>query len=467
MRKGFSRVDVFLSLARKILPFLKSPQFLLISGFAGVIFAGGVLLWLPWSHQPGQLSFLNALFTSASAVCVTGLVVVDTGTVYTTLGQVIIMLLIQAGGLGVMTFAALTFQMLGRRLSLQSQMVLHDSFFQQDIGADFRHQFFRILWTTAIIEAVGMGVICLALLAQTGKVGESVYSAMFHAVSAFCNAGFSIYKNNLIDVRDNYLVIFTIMFLIVTGGLGHAVLLEIWRQLQRFLGNGSDKTPVRPVSTHAKVVWRMTCFLIIGGTLGILVFGLTNDEVSWVERLSGALFQSVTSRTAGFNTVNCGALPLSSLMLIIMLMFIGGSPGSCAGGIKTTSFAIWLAEMRSKLRGYKEVKILDRQVPAEILWRNTILIRLAAAWNIFGIFLLLVTESQPGIGMHDVVFEQISAFGTVGLSTGLTDKLSVVGRLWIILTMFIGRVGPLTVAMWIIPERHVLIRYPRARIMIG
>ena len=468
MKKGFSpRKDVFLSLSRQILPFLKSPQFLLIGGFAGVIFAGGVLLWLPWSHQPGQLSFLNALFTSASAVCVTGLVVVDTGTVYTTFGQVVIMLLIQAGGLGVMTFAALTFQMLGRRLSLQSQMVLHDSFFQQDIGSDFRHQFFRILTTTAIIEAVGMTVICLALLVRTGNLGESLYSAMFHSVSAFCNAGFSIYKNNLIDIRDNHIIIVTIMLLIITGGLGHAVLLEIWRRLSPAWRQERDQTLVRPLSTHARVVWRMTIFLIFGGAIGILVFGLTSDEVGWVEKISGALFQSVTARTAGFNSVNCGALPLSSLMLIIMLMFIGGSPGSCAGGIKTTSFAIWLAEMRSKLRGYKEVKILDRQVPAEILWRNTILIRLAAAWNIFGIFLLLFTETQPGVGMHDVVFEQISAFGTVGLSTGLTEKLSVVGRLWIILTMFIGRVGPLTVAMWIIPERRVLIRYPRARIMIG
>jgi trk system potassium uptake protein TrkH len=290
---------------------------------------------------------------------------------------------------------------------------------------------------------------------------------MFHSVSAFCNAGFSIYKNNLVDVRDNHVILFTIMFLIVTGGMGHAVLLEMWRRLGRTWRQKQDQGIVRPLSTHAQVVWRMTVFLICSGALGILLFGLTNDEVSWTEKISGALFQSVTARTAGFNSVNCGALPLSSLMLIIMLMFIGGSPGSCAGGIKTTSFAIWLAEMRSKLRGYKEVKLLDRQVPGEILWRNTILIRLAAAWNIVGIFLLLVTETQPGIGMHDVVFEQISAFGTVGLSTGLTEKLSVIGRIWIILTMFIGRVGPLTVAMWIIPERHVLIRYPRARIMIG
>ena len=273
MKKGFSpRRDVFLSLSRQILPFLKSPQFLLIGGFAGVIFGGGVLLWLPWSHQPGQLSFLNALFTSTSAVCVTGLVVVDTGTVFTTFGQVIIMLLIQTGGLGVMTFAALTFQMLGRRLSLQSQMVLHDSFFQQDIGADFRHQFFRILMTTATIEAVGMAVICLALIVRTGKVGDSLYIAMFHAVSAFCNAGFSIYKNNLIDVKDNQIIIFTIMFLIVTGGLGHTVLLEIWRRLRFAWSKGSDQTPWRPLSTHAGVVWRMTFFLIVFGSLGNIGF---------------------------------------------------------------------------------------------------------------------------------------------------------------------------------------------------
>jgi trk system potassium uptake protein len=458
---------LFTSFSRTVIPFLKSPQFLLIGGFAGVIWGGAILLWLPWCHQPGQLSFLDALFTSTSAVCVTGLVVVDTGTVFTTIGQVIIMLLIQTGGLGVMTFAALTFQMLGRRLSLQSQMVLHDSFFQQDVGVDFRRQFFRILTTTAIIEGFGMGIIFLALIARTGNIGESLYSAMFHAVSAFCNAGFSIYKNNLIDVRDNYVIIFTIMFLIIFGGLGHAVLLELWSRVKQSFTRKDNKKVMRPLSVHGRVVWRMTVWLIFSGALGILFFGLTSEKKNWLGKIVDALFQSVTARTAGFNSLDIGALPLSSLMLIIMLMFIGGSPGSCAGGIKTTSFAIWLAEMRSKLRGHKEVKILDRRVPAEILWRNTILIRLAAAWNILGILMLLFTESHPGVGMHDVIFEQISAFGTVGLSTGLTDKLSVFGRVWIIVTMFVGRLGPLTVAMWVIPERHVLIRYPRARIMIG
>ncbi len=455
------------ALLKKVLPFLKSPQFLLIGGFAGVIFVGSMLLWLPWAHQAGQVSYLTALFTATSAVCVTGLVVVDTGSVYTHFGQIIILLLIQTGGLGVMTFAALTFQMLGRRLSLQSQMVLHDSFFQQDIGSDFRRQFYRILLTTAIIEAVGMVIIALALLVRTGNLGQSLYSAVFHAISAFCNAGFSIYKNNLMDIRDNPVILVIIMLLIITGGLGHAVLLETWRWLAAKVERKKTGLTPRLLSTHAKVVWNMTIFLISGGALAILVFGLPAEETGWGEKLMGALFQSVTARTAGFNTVNCGALPLGTILIIVFLMFIGGSPGSCAGGVKTTSFAIWLAEMRSKLRGFREVNIAGRQVPAEILWRNTILIRLAAAWNILGIFLLLFTETHPDIGLHDVIFEQISAFGTVGLSTGLTEKLSVVGRLWIILTMFIGRVGPLTVAMWIIPERHVSIRYPKARIMIG
>ncbi len=417
-----------MGLRKKVLPLLKSPQFLLIGGFAGVIVLGAMLLWLPWAHQPGQVSFLTALFTATSAVCVTGLIVVDTGSVYTTFGQVVILILIQTGGLGVMTFAALTFQMLGRRLSLQSQMILHDSFFQQDIGSDFRHQFYQILLTTALLEAAGMVVIALVLIRRTGEIGFSIYSAVFHAISAFCNAGFSIYRDNLMGLRDSQVILLTIMFLIITGGLGHAVLLETWRWLRSNMESRETAVPHRTFSTHAKVVWSMTMILIGGGALGLLLFGLTPAETTWGNKLSAAVFQSVTARTAGFNTINCGALPLGGIMLLVVLMFIGGSPGSCAGGIKTASFAIWLAEMRSKLLGYREVNIAGRQVPPEILWRNTILIRLAAAWNIFGIFLLLFTEVHPDIGLQDVIFEQISAFGTVGLSTGLTEKLSAVGR---------------------------------------
>lgn len=450
------------------MPLLTSPQALLVGGFAGIILIGSLLLSLPWAHQPGQVSYLDALFTATSAVCVTGLIVVDTGTAYTVFGQLVILLLIQTGGLGIMTFAGLVFRMLGRRLSLQSQAVLHDSFFQRDIGADFKRLFRQILITTLSIELVGAAFLFLALVFRTANPGAAFYAAVFHSVSAFCNAGFSIYKDSLIELRNSPVLVITIMVLIITGGLGHGVLLELQQLCHYCLGRKPRQAGGHVLSIHARVVLGMSAVLIVLGTLGLLAGGLTAHEATWVEKFAGALFQSVTARTAGFNTVPIGALPLSSLMLLVMLMFIGGSPGSCAGGIKTTSFAIWLAELRARLRGEDDVKLLDRRLPMPILWRTTILLRLALAWNLIGILLLLTTESLgAGMGLQDVIFEQLSAFGTVGLSTGLTDRLSGMGRVWIIASMLVGRLGPLTLAMWILPERRVHVRYPEGKVMIG
>jgi trk system potassium uptake protein TrkH len=208
--------------------------------------------------------------------------------------------------------------------------------------------------------------------------------------------------------------------------------------------------------------------LIILGCAGLFILGLTSSESTWGMKLSSALFQSVTARTAGFNTVDIGIMPLASLLLIILLMFIGGSPGSCAGGIKTTGLAITLAEFKAKLKGEDQVVILDRRVPKPILDRTIVLIRMSILWNLLGLLLLLYTETgRPGAGFHDVLFEQISAFGTVGLSTGLTDKLTVIGRLWITATMFVGRLGPLTLAIGVLPAIHIPVKYPEGRIMIG
>ncbi|MBW1952641.1 MAG: ATPase [Deltaproteobacteria bacterium] len=441
---------------------------LLVGGFAGVIFLGSLLLSLPWAQHSGHIRYLDALFTSTSAVCVTGLIVVDTGTAYTLFGQLVILLLIQTGGLGVMTFAALIFRMLGRRLSLQSQAVLHDYFFQRDIGGEFKRIFGHILLTTLIIEAVGTLLIFASLCWRTQDIGGALYSAIFHSVSAFCNAGFSIYKDSLIELRDSVVVSSTIMFLIILGGLGYGVLLELWRLFLYYLGKKDRLPGSHLLSLHTRVVLWTSSTLIVIGTLGLLVLGLTSGEHSWGEKIGAALFQSISARTAGFNTIQIGWLPLSSLFLLGMLMFIGGSPGSCAGGVKTTSLAIWLAEFRARLRGEADVKIINRRLPLEILWRNTLLIRLAALWNIVGILILLSTEGLgSGMGMQDVIFEQLSAFGTVGLSTGLTDKLSDFGRIWIIATMFLGRLGPLTMAIWILPEKHVPVRYPVGKVMIG
>jgi trk system potassium uptake protein TrkH len=454
-------------LFRRLLPYGQMPQTLLIGGFAGIILVGTLFLLAPWSQTTGEVGFVDALFTSTSAVCVTGLIVVDTSTAFTRFGQMVIIALIQIGGLGIMTFAALAYLMLGRRLSLASQAALHDAFFQRDLGIEFKRKFFQILLITASIELAGILLIFLALLWRQTPALDALFSAFFHSISAFCNAGFSIYKDNLMGFRDSPVITTTVMCLIVLGGLGHMVVFEVWHHGKNWL-RGANHAGPHPISTHTRIVLRMTLGLIVVGCLGLVFLGLTAQETTWGMKLSTALFQSVTARTAGFNTVDIGALPLASLLLLTLLMFIGGSPGSCAGGVKTTALAISLAEFKAKLKGEDQVVMLDRRVPKPILDRTMVLIRMSILWNLVGVLLLLYTETgHPGVGLHDVLFEQISAFGTVGLSTGLTDKLTVIGRLWITATMFVGRLGPLTLAMGVVAAIHTHVKYPEGRIMIG
>jgi len=218
---------------------------------------------------------------------------------------------------------------------------------------------------------------------------------------------------------------------------------------------------------HGRLVLWASLLLIIGGFTGILVFGLTPNEGAWGEKILNAAFQSVTARTAGFNTIDIGRLPAASLFVLIVLMFIGGSPASCAGGVKTTTTAIWIARIRAALRGERDVHMLGRRVPWEQVGRADLLVALALCWNLAGILLLLTTEAQLPESHLGLVFEQISAFGTVGLSTGVTPNLSSAGKAWIIATMFVGRLGPLTIAMWMVPTHKIHVRHPRGTVMIG
>lgn len=440
----------------------RSPERFLIDAFGLLIVAGALLLWLPWAHRPGAVNLLDALFTSTSAVCVTGLVVVDTGSDYTVFGQIIILMLIQLGGLGVMTFAAIAFELLGRRLSLKAQQVVQDTLLQQDMAVDFRTVFRRMLKLVLAIEAAGAMVLFLGFL-RTMDVGQALYSAVFHSISAFCNAGFSLYSDSLTGHSANPVVMPAIMLLITLGGIGHPVLVEIWRAV--WPGWRKQKRTIRRFSLHARLVLWTSAFLIVTGTLAVLLFGLGPDRNGWFLAAVNALFQSVTSRTAGFNTVDIGSMPLASLMVITVLMFIGGSPGSCAGGIKTTTFAIWASKLWGLLKGNKYPRIFERHIDGEITRRVSMIIGLSVVWNLLGITILAHTEH--GAALQDIVFEQVSAFGTVGLSTGLTGKLSVVGRLWIIATMFLGRLGPLTIAMTMFERRAPGVRYPAGKVMIG
>ncbi|MEW6532672.1 MAG: potassium transporter TrkG [Thermodesulfobacteriota bacterium] len=444
---------------------LSSPQATLVLSFAGIILIGAILLRLPWSHEPGKVSFVDALFTATSAVCVTGLTVLDTGKDYTLLGQGIILLLIQAGGLGIMTFAALFYEILGRRMTLQSKALVSDTFFQRDIGSEFRSTFRTILIITFCVE--GAGVLSLFVLLPAGQEWSyALWWSVFHSISAFCNAGFSINTDNLMIVRGSRALLFVVMGLIVLGGLGYLVLHEVWARIS--IQDRIDQPyQATHFSLHARVVLTVSGLLIVGGSAALLVFGLTPEETSWDDRLLHSLFQSITARTAGFNTVDIGRLPSASLLVLIGLMFIGGSPSSCAGGVKTTTLAIWLARLRASIRGEREVRLLDRRLGFDLVNRADLLFGLAVFWNVIGVFLLLWTQSHLPVGARELAFEQISAFGTVGLSTGVTPNLSTFGKLWIIATMFVGRLGPLTVALWVFPPTTVHVRYPKGTVMIG
>lgn len=446
LREGFSRL---------------SPARLLGLSFAGAILAGTCLLWLPFAHH-GGVGPMEALFTATSAVCVTGLIVVDTGTEFTVFGQLVILLLIQTGGLGIMTFAAIAMKMGGARMPLTHQQALEDSIFQRNSAAEFSHTFPRILKMVAVLELAGFGLLCIGLVA-TERSWSAVYSAMFHTVSAFCNAGFSLYSDSLSRFGGNGLVLGTIMALIVLGGLGHVVLRELHLEIRRLVSR-EPLAYARRFSFHTRVVLAVSSILILGGAVALAVFGLETEPGS--ARIGPALFQSITARTAGFNTVDIGRLTMPSAMVVILLMFIGGSPGSCAGGIKTTSFAIWLARVRSALHGREDVALFGRTIPPELVLRGAAVIGLAFIWNAAGI--LLLSDLLPsGTRLRDIVFEQMSAFGTVGLSTGLTAQLTATCRLWIIATMFVGRLGPLTLVLSFLTAKRAQTRYAEGRVMIG
>lgn len=441
-----------------------SPQGLLVLSFAAVILVGSLLLMLPWSRTGGEADYLTALFISTSAVCVTGLIVVDFPNYYSTFGQVVVLVLIQLGGLGVMTGAALLFRAMGRRLSLRSQAALQDSLLQMNLAANFRRLFRWILILTFSIEALGAAVLFLGFSLKDGP-REALFPAVFQAVSAFCNAGFSTFSDSMMGYRGEPLIVWTIMALIVLGGIGAVVLVEL---TERSIHRGpSQSMPSRRLSLHSRTVLVTSAVLIAAGAAVLLLFGLTPGETGVGEWIEAALFQSITARTAGFNTISIGALPVTSLLLLIALMFIGGSPGSCAGGIKTTTAAVWLSEVWSSVRRRDEVVLFDRALKSSIVRRAMLLINLAVAWNFVGVLLLMYFEGTEHTALMGLFFEQISAFGTVGLSTGVTPHLSGAGQLWIIATMFVGRLGPLVLTAWVLGAERRMVHHPEGRVLIG
>lgn len=433
-----------------------NPSQTIIAGFALIILAGAILLSLPSASADGRPTpFLTALFTATSATCVTGLVVVDTADHYSLFGQLVIMFLIQVGGLGYMTVATLMAIAIGRRIGLRERLVLQEAHNLYSVGGIVRFTRNVILMTMAI-EGAGAILLAARWVPEFGW-GRGVYYGVFHSISAFNNAGFDLMGQfrSLTGYAGDLTINAVIMALIVVGGLGFTVLTDL-------------ATP-RRISLHAKIVLTTTAALIVLGAALVLLLEFSNQAtlgpLAAGRRVLAALFQSVTPRTGGFNTVTIGELRDPTLMLIITLMFIGASPGGTGGGIKTTTFVAPLAVILSMLRGRPDPELFHRRLPPVVVYKAVTIALVAVAFVVTMGTLLSFIERMPFI---QALFEVVSAFGTVGLSTGITPSLSAAGRILVMLTIFTGRVGLLTVAFALTRRQQPAnIRYPEERIYVG
>ena len=442
----------------------KKPAHLMVASFLFAIGAGAVLLMLPIATSSGvKTSFVDALFTATSAVCVTGLTVKDTATHFNLFGQSVILFLIQIGGLGIMTASVSLVLLLQKRMEKQGQIMMQDVL-DQDSLSSVKGTLVFILKMTVFIEA--MGAIFLFFFWKDHFPGffAAAYHSLFHAISAFCNAGFSTFSNNLVDFSFDIGVNLTICVLIVSGGLGFTVV----RDIQYNLGLGKSEAPrFLRLKAQTKMVLFVSLILIVAGTALIYLLETKNSfaGLDRGQKVIVSFFQSITARTAGFNTCDIGCLSPATLLVICALMFIGGSPGSTAGGLKTTTVAVLWATLASELRQKDEPELFKRTIPAEVIKKALTLLLLSLGVLLFCDILLMYTEKKPFL---DILFESVSALGTVGLSTGITGQLSEKGKVIVTVLMFLGRLGPVTVAyVFLRYRRPAQYLYAQERVMIG
>lgn len=441
---------------------------MLAMGFLALILVGTLLLSLPVASANGRsLGMLNAMFTATSAVCVTGLSIIDAGLDLSMFGQVVLMLLIQIGGLGFMVFATLGLVLLGRRISLRNRMLISESMNQSGLSGMVK----LTLWFSAMtvgIELVGAAVLVSRFIPIYG-VSQGIWFGLFHSVSAFCNAGFDLfgYGRSLIDFNRDIPVLMTLSFLIITGGLGFAVLLEFIQH----------RRTMNRLSLHAKLVLTMTGLLLLTGTLSVLFLEWSNPDTLGAEgftfwhKLANGFFQSTTFRTAGFAAVDQGMLNDTTLMLGCLFMFIGASSASTGGGIKTTTFAALILMVVAVVRGRERITVFGREIALDTARRAVAIVVIAIGFIFITTCAMSVLERHAGIPMLDLVFETTSAITTTGLSSAGTANLRVGSQLLLVPLMYLGRVGPLTLAMALARRMNSAtvnrIHHPEEKIMIG
>jgi trk system potassium uptake protein TrkH len=443
--------------AEVVRQFVERPALLVLTTFAAVAILGAIALSFPAAAENGRIPPLDALFTSVSATCVTGLVTVDTPNAYSTFGEAVVMLLFQVGGLGIMVLSTFATVILGGRLTLRGERALEHVL---DLGSPahaYRLVRFIVLATLGI-EAAGAFVLWLCYLRHGLGVGEALWRGVFQSISAFCNAGFSLQTDSIVMFQSDPVALFVHGALIVLGGLGFVVLAAIWARVVR-------RSHARALVQVRVVLWLSGLLIVVGTVLyAALEWQHTLAGMSTFDKLANALFQSVTTRTAGFNSVDYAAMRPATVLVIIVFMFIGAAPGGTGGGIKVTTVAVLAAAIPDIVGTRHGATIFGRTIPPATLQRAATITVVAALTMVVALFLLLVTEDAPFMLL---AFETVSALGTVGLSLGVTGALTAAGKWTIIVTMFIGRIGPLTLALALGQRARPHVRYPETRIMVG
>lgn len=443
---------------------LPTPAQTIVLAFLAAIGIGALLLTLPAAHAANAaISPLDALFTATSAVCVTGLAVVDTGGAFTRFGQTIILLLIKAGGLGILSLGALLALATGRRVDFRERLTLQAQSGRLQVGGVVRFIRALLIFTTAI-ELAGAALL-FARFRENGPVGEAAFQALFHSVSAFNNAGFALHADSLARYATDPLVSLVVAALLITGGLGMAVVFDLTRRLT------APRPPRRvPLGLHTRVALAMTGLLIVTATAFILAAEWGNPgtlgPLSVPQKLLAGFFQAVTPRTAGFSSLEFAEMHRGTLMFVMLLMFVGANPGSTGGGIKTTTAAVLLVAVWAVARGHNRPALFRRHIDAALITRAAVITTMALL--IIGLVVTILSFTEPQLSELQLVFETVSAFATVGLSLGATPELSHPGRLLITVVMFLGRVGLITFALALAKRRQeVSIRYPREELIVG
>lgn len=438
------------------------PAQVVLFSFAGWILIGALALMLPVSANPGKsIQFIDALFMSTSATCVTGLATISLIDDLSVFGQIVLLVLLQVGGLGIMTLSSSLAVIMGKNLQMREQVIMSDVL-DTTSHEELLNLVVNVIRYTFAIEFIGAMILTIGFYQEGFEIGQSMYYGFYHSISAFCNAGFALWNNSLEDFKFSPLIHFTIAFLIIFGGIGFSVMKDIVEMIKK-------KKAIRSLSVHTKIVLVANTLLLMTGC-AYFFFGeflhAFQDYSMW-EKFQVAFFQSTTTRTAGFQTINFNIMQPHCIYLAVLLMFIGASPGSTGGGVKTTTLAVLLQSVTATLKGKQDVEFFERTIPAQTVVKSIAIFIISLI--VVSIGVLIMVRVEPDKSFLSLLFEVVSGFGTVGLSLGITPFLTSIGKLCIISMMYLGRVGPLTLVL-AVGSRVILpnnVEYPEGKVLIG